>query len=48
MNENRNLLIAFGLSIIMMLGFYQFYEKPKYEASNRPLSFRSSPFGARD
>jgi len=31
MNENRNLLIAFGLSIIMMLGFYQFYEKPKYE-----------------
>ena len=31
MNENRNLLFAFGLSIVIMLGFYQFYEKPKYE-----------------
>lgn len=31
MNENRNLLVAFGLSIVIMLGFYQFYEKPKYE-----------------
>ncbi len=31
MNENRNLLIAFGLSIVMMVGFYLFYEKPKYE-----------------
>ena len=31
MNENRNLRFAFGLSIVIMLGFYQFYEKPKYE-----------------
>jgi YidC/Oxa1 family membrane protein insertase len=31
MNENRNLLVAFGLSIAIMLGFYQLYEKPKYE-----------------
>ena len=31
MNENRNLLVAFGLSIIIMLGFYQFYEKPRQE-----------------
>lgn len=31
MNENRNLFVAFGLSIAIMLGFYQFYEKPKYE-----------------
>ncbi len=29
MNENRNLLVAFGLSIVIMLGFYQFYEKPR-------------------
>lgn len=31
MNENRNLLIAFGLSIAIMFGFYQLYEKPKHE-----------------
>ena len=31
MNENRNLLVAFGLSIAIMLGFYQFYEKPRQE-----------------
>ncbi len=31
MNENRNLLVAFGLSIAIMLGFYQLYEKPKFE-----------------
>lgn len=31
MNENRNLLIAFGLSIAILLGFHQFYEKPRQE-----------------
>ncbi len=31
MNENRNLLVAFGLSIAIMLGFYQFYEKPRQD-----------------
>lgn len=31
MNENRNFVLAFALSILIMFGFYQFYEKPKYE-----------------
>ena len=31
MNENRNLLIAFGLSIAILVGFSQFYEKPRQE-----------------
>lgn len=31
MSENNNFLIAFVLSVLVMLGFYQFYEKPKYE-----------------
>ena len=31
MNENRNLILAIGLSVVIMLGFSQFYDKPKYE-----------------
>lgn len=31
MNESRNFLIAFLLSVGVMFGFYHFYEKPKYE-----------------
>jgi YidC/Oxa1 family membrane protein insertase len=31
MNENRNLILAVGLSVVIMLGFSQFYDKPKYE-----------------
>ena len=31
MNENRNLFLAVGLSIAVLLGFSHFYEKPKQE-----------------
>ena len=31
MNENRNLILAIGLSIAILFGFSQFYDKPKYE-----------------
>ncbi|MEI7493480.1 MAG: membrane protein insertase YidC [Alphaproteobacteria bacterium] len=31
MNENRNLILAVGLSVVIMLGFSQFYDKPKFE-----------------
>lgn len=31
MNESRNFLMAFLLSVGVMFGFYQFYEKPRYE-----------------
>lgn len=31
MNESRNFLIAFLLSVGVMFGFYHFYEKPRYE-----------------
>jgi YidC/Oxa1 family membrane protein insertase len=31
MNESRNFLMAFLLSVAVMVGFYQLYEKPRYE-----------------